>query len=46
MYCTGGIRCEKASGYLKSLGIASSVSQLSGGIHSCMFYFIMNFNFF
>jgi rhodanese-related sulfurtransferase len=34
MYCTGGIRCEKASSYLASLGIASSVSQLSGGIHS------------
>ena len=34
MYCTGGIRCEKASGYLRSLGVAASVNQLSGGIHS------------
>lgn len=34
MYCTGGIRCEKASVYLSSLGIASSVSQLAGGIHA------------
>jgi predicted sulfurtransferase len=34
MFCTGGIRCEKASAYLKSLDIAGSVSQLAGGIHS------------
>ena len=34
MYCTGGIRCEKASGYLRSLGVAASVNQLAGGIHS------------
>ena len=33
-YCTGGIRCEKASGYLRSLGVAASVNQLAGGIHS------------
>jgi UPF0176 protein len=32
MYCTGGIRCEKASVMLKQRGI-SDVSQLSGGIH-------------
>jgi predicted sulfurtransferase len=32
MYCTGGIRCEKASAYLRSLGV-QDVSQLSGGIH-------------
>jgi predicted sulfurtransferase len=32
MYCTGGIRCEKASAYLRSLGV-EDVSQLSGGIH-------------
>jgi predicted sulfurtransferase len=32
MYCTGGIRCEKASAYIKQLGI-SDVGQLSGGIH-------------
>ncbi|RLN48739.1 hypothetical protein BBJ28_00001476 [Nothophytophthora sp. Chile5] len=32
MYCTGGIRCEKASAYLKQLGLAN-VFQLEGGIH-------------
>jgi UPF0176 protein len=30
-FCTGGIRCEKAAPYLKSLG-ASNVYQLQGGI--------------
>lgn len=33
MYCTGGIRCERASAYLKSKGIAQEVYQLEGGIH-------------
>ena len=33
MYCTGGIRCERASAYLKSKGVAEEVYQLSGGIH-------------
>lgn len=32
MYCTGGIRCEKASVMLKRRGV-SDVSQLKGGIH-------------
>uniref|UniRef100_M4C3T4 Rhodanese domain-containing protein n=1 Tax=Hyaloperonospora arabidopsidis (strain Emoy2) TaxID=559515 RepID=M4C3T4_HYAAE len=32
MYCTGGIRCEKASAYLKGLGLPN-VYQLEGGIH-------------
>jgi len=32
MYCTGGIRCEKASAYLRSKGV-KNVCQLSGGIH-------------
>ena len=32
MYCTGGIRCEKASVMLKKRGV-HDVSQLSGGIH-------------
>jgi predicted sulfurtransferase len=32
MYCTGGIRCERASAYMKLKGI-SDVYQLSGGIH-------------
>ena len=31
MYCTGGIRCEKASAYLKHKGI-KNVFQLEGGI--------------
>ena len=31
MYCTGGIRCEKASAYLKNKGI-KNVFQLEGGI--------------
>lgn len=31
MYCTGGIRCEKASAYFKHLGF-SNVHQLEGGI--------------
>ncbi|WP_456064486.1 oxygen-dependent tRNA uridine(34) hydroxylase TrhO [Catalinimonas niigatensis] len=31
MYCTGGIRCEKASAYYKHLGF-SNVHQLEGGI--------------
>lgn len=31
MYCTGGIRCEKASAYMKEQGF-SSVYQLEGGI--------------
>jgi len=30
--CTGGIRCEKASGYLKQQGF-KDVSQLNGGMH-------------
>ncbi|GAX19972.1 hypothetical protein FisN_1Lh553 [Fistulifera solaris] len=32
MYCTGGIRCEKASVMLKKRGV-TDVSQLQGGIH-------------
>ncbi|HVY01459.1 MAG TPA: rhodanese-related sulfurtransferase [Candidatus Nanoarchaeia archaeon] len=31
MYCTGGIRCEKASAYMKEQGF-KDVSQLKGGI--------------
>ena len=34
MYCTGGIRCETASAYLMSTGIAKEVCQLQGGIHT------------
>jgi len=32
-YCTGGIRCEKASAYLKEVGF-NNVRQLHGGIHN------------
>lgn len=32
MYCTGGIRCERASALFKSLG-HDNVYQLQGGIH-------------
>jgi len=32
MYCTGGIRCEHASSYIKHKGV-NDVSQLHGGIH-------------
>ena len=33
MYCTGGVRCERASSYLRSKGV-ENVYQLSGGIHA------------
>lgn len=33
MHCTGGIRCERASAYLKAKGIAKEVYQIEGGIH-------------
>lgn len=33
MFCTGGIRCERASSYLKSKKIAKKVYQIEGGIH-------------
>lgn len=33
MYCTGGIRCERASTYLKLKGVAKEVYQIEGGIH-------------
>ncbi len=33
MACTGGIRCERASAYLKSKGVAEQVYQIEGGIH-------------
>lgn len=32
MYCTGGVRCERASAFLRNLGV-TDVSQLEGGIH-------------
>lgn len=33
MYCTGGVRCERATAYLKEKGIAQEVYQIEGGIH-------------
>ena len=33
MYCTGGIRCERASAYLNEKNIAKKVYQMDGGIH-------------
>ena len=33
MYCTGGVRCERASAYLRARGVAR-VSQLYGGIQN------------
>ena len=33
MYCTGGVRCERASQYLRSKGV-TDVYQLYGGIHA------------
>lgn len=33
MYCTGGIRCERASAYLEQKGVAQKIYQLEGGIH-------------
>lgn len=32
MYCTGGVRCERATAYLKQKGIAQEVYQIEGGI--------------
>ena len=33
MYCTGGVRCEKASAFLRASGVTCPVQQLKGGIH-------------
>jgi predicted sulfurtransferase len=32
MYCTAGVRCERASAYLKHKGVAQEVYQIQGGI--------------
>lgn len=32
MYCTGGVRCERASSYLEAKNVAKEVLQLQGGI--------------
>lgn len=33
MFCTGGVRCERATAYLKKKNIAKEVYQMDGGIH-------------
>jgi predicted sulfurtransferase len=33
MYCTGGVRCERASAYIKSKGVAQEVFHIKGGVH-------------
>ncbi|RTL07134.1 rhodanese-related sulfurtransferase [Candidatus Dependentiae bacterium] len=33
MYCTGGVRCERATAYLNTKGVAKEIYQLEGGIH-------------
>jgi predicted sulfurtransferase len=33
MYCTGGIRCERATAYLKLKNVAAEIYQIQGGIH-------------
>lgn len=33
MYCTGGIRCERASALLNKINIAKDIIHLNGGIH-------------
>jgi predicted sulfurtransferase len=33
MYCTGGIRCERGSAYVKSKNVARNVYHIKGGIH-------------
>lgn len=33
MYCTGGVRCEKASAFVRAAGLAREVLHLQGGIH-------------
>ena len=33
MFCTGGIRCERATAYLKKKNVAQEVYHIKGGIH-------------
>lgn len=33
MYCTGGVRCERATAYVKSKQVAKEVYHIKGGIH-------------
>lgn len=34
MFCTGGIRCERASALLRDKGYQNEIYQMQGGIHS------------
>ena len=38
LYCTAGVRCERASAFLRKRGI-DDVSQLQGGVHRYLEYF-------
>lgn len=33
MYCTGGVRCERATAYLQQKGVSKDIYQVKGGIH-------------
>ncbi len=33
MFCTGGVRCERATAYLNKKSVASEIYQIDGGIH-------------
>uniref|UniRef100_A0A8C5H304 Thiosulfate sulfurtransferase/rhodanese-like domain-containing protein 2 n=1 Tax=Gouania willdenowi TaxID=441366 RepID=A0A8C5H304_GOUWI len=43
MYCTGGIRCERGSAYLRSKDVCKEVYQLRGGIHKYLERFPQGF---
>ncbi|XP_055488722.1 thiosulfate sulfurtransferase/rhodanese-like domain-containing protein 2 isoform X1 [Leucoraja erinacea] len=43
MYCTGGIRCERGSAYLRSKDVCKEVYQLKGGIHKYLEQFPSGF---
>ncbi|XP_072260557.1 thiosulfate sulfurtransferase/rhodanese-like domain-containing protein 2 [Pyxicephalus adspersus] len=43
MYCTGGIRCERGSAYLRSKAVCKEVYQLKGGIHKYLEQFPYGF---
>ncbi|XP_056147593.1 thiosulfate sulfurtransferase/rhodanese-like domain-containing protein 2 [Lampris incognitus] len=43
MYCTGGIRCERGSAYLRSKEVCKEVYQLKGGIHKYLERFPQGF---
>ena len=40
-YCTGGIRCERASAYIKKTTSCSKVYQLQGGIHKYVQFHVL-----